>query len=71
MFTYVKENGKRWANLVKILKDTRNEHSVKNKFNSIVRKHRKISASEDEPAIYDEIIERIRNSIANRSKLEN
>jgi hypothetical protein len=47
MFEFVQKHGKKWANLVKILNDTRNEHSVKNKFNSIIKKHKKLHKVEN------------------------
>jgi|688.fasta_scaffold230172_1 hypothetical protein len=42
MFEYVKKHGKKWASLVKVLDNVRNEHSIKNKFNSMVKKHEKL-----------------------------
>jgi len=39
MFEFVRDNGKKWAQLVKQLNNTRNEHSIKNKFNSMVKRH--------------------------------
>lgn len=53
MFQYVRQHGKKWASLVKILKGTRNEHSIKNKFNSILKKHQKLHPSEKEETLYD------------------
>lgn len=41
MFTYVLKNGKKWAGLVKQMEGARNEHSIKNKFNSLVKKQKK------------------------------
>jgi hypothetical protein len=52
MFEFVQQHGKKWANLVKILNDTRNEHSVKNKFNSIIKKHKKLYKVENEEEMY-------------------
>lgn len=41
MFEFVRRNGKKWASLVKELNYSRNEHSIKNKFNSMVKRHQK------------------------------
>ena len=41
MFEYVQEHGKKWANIVKELGNVRNEHSIKNKFNSLLKKQTK------------------------------
>ena len=68
MFNFVKEDGKKWASLVKKLGNSRNEHSIKNKFNSLVKKQRKISqdvSSEEE--IYDIIIARIQKHLDRES----
>ena len=35
------------------MKNTRNEHSIKNKFNSILKKHRKLSTCTQENEAYD------------------
>lgn len=63
MFEFVQEHGKKWANLVKILNDTRNEHSVKNKFNSIIKKHRKQYKNQPDEEMYTMIIARIKKTI--------
>lgn len=55
---------------MKIMKNTRNEHSIKNKFNSILRKHMKLSACTKEDDVYDEIIERINKSIASKANFD-
>jgi hypothetical protein len=71
LFNFVKENGKKWASLVKIMKNTRNEHSIKNKFNSILKKHKKLSPCSEETEIFDEIIEKIKKSIASKASNRN
>lgn len=43
MFEFVRRHGKKWASLVKELNYSRNEHSIKNKFNSMVKRHLKLS----------------------------
>ena len=43
MFEYVKDEGKKWAKLVKVLDNSRDEHSIKNKFNSLLKKQQKVS----------------------------
>ena len=43
MFEFVLEHDKKWAHLVKLLGNNRNEHSIKNKFNSLVKKQKKLN----------------------------
>ena len=59
MFEFVKEEGKKWASLVKRLGNSRNEHSIKNKFNSLVKKQKKLNKGLEDNEIYDVIISRI------------
>lgn len=75
MFEFVRRNGKKWASLVKELGYTRNEHSIKNKFNSMVKRHRK-SINEREAHIaeedlYAEIIEKVNSAISNERNCKN
>lgn len=41
MFEYVQKHGKKWAKIVDLLDNCRNEHSIKNKFNSLLKKQAK------------------------------
>ena len=68
MFQFVKNHGKKWAALVKVFKNTRNEHSIKNKFNSLYKKQTKSikNPSYTQQQIYDEIIIRIKSAIENQ-----
>lgn len=59
MFKYVKENGKKWAKLRKLFEDSRDEHSIKNKFNSLLRKQQKMLPRLTETELYDFIILRL------------
>lgn len=43
MFEQIEQKGKKWAILVKILKDRRSEHSIKNKYNSIIKKQQRLT----------------------------
>jgi hypothetical protein len=59
MLLFVQQHGKKWATLVKILNNTRNEHSVKNKFSSIIKKHKRLHKGQGEQEMYEAIISRI------------
>lgn len=37
----MENEGKKWSKLVNVLKDKRTEHSIKNRFNAMITKHRK------------------------------
>jgi len=65
MFEYVEQNGKKWANIVRLLKNSRNEHSIKNKFNSLLKKQAKSNKNLSESELYPLIIARIRSAISN------
>lgn len=41
IFRFVLEYGKRWCKLVPVLKETRTEHMIKNRYNSLINKQRK------------------------------
>lgn len=41
IFKYVMEYGKHWCKIVPILKDSRTEHMIKNRYNSLINKQRK------------------------------
>lgn len=57
------ENGKKWCKLVSVLKDTRTEHMIKNRYNSLVNKQRK-SKKEREEQLCHRIIKQIKKQIA-------
>ena len=63
MFNYVLKNGKKWAGLVKELGGSRNEHAIKNKFNSLVKRQKKQEAYSTDEEIYQQIIHRISNTM--------
>lgn len=63
MFQFVRKEGKKWANLVKRLGNSRNEHSIKNKFNSLVKKQKKLNRNLQDEEIYDVIISRIEKAM--------
>lgn len=48
MFEFVRDEGRKWAKLVKILDNSRDEHSIKNKFNSIYKKQSKMNIAGSE-----------------------
>lgn len=64
MFEFVMQYGKKWARLVKELGDNRNEHSIKNKFNSLVKKQKKLNRGLGEEEIYQVIIKRIKKAMS-------
>ena len=41
LITHVKHKGKKWAEISKLLKNRRNEHSIKNRFKSLITKEEK------------------------------
>ena len=43
LFEFVRDEGKKWAALVRRLGNIRNEHSIKNKFNSLMKKQKKLN----------------------------
>lgn len=66
MFEYVRDEGKKWAKLVKVLENSRDEHSIKNKFNSLFKKQKKMSPNFSDPEIYEIIIKRLNNTLNKR-----
>jgi hypothetical protein len=67
IFKYVAENGKRWCKLVPILNDTRTEHMIKNRFNSLISKL-KCSKREKEEQMMIKIIRQLKKQISNMEK---
>lgn len=59
MFEQVEQKGKKWAVLVKVLKDRRSEHSIKNKYNSIIKKQQRLTPDLTETQICREMISKI------------
>lgn len=47
LFAYVLEQGKRWSRLVAVLAHRRTEHTIKNRFNALVAKHRRYKFEKD------------------------
>ena len=69
MFKHVKTQNKKWAELVIKLGETRNEHTIKNKFNSLFKKQQKLFPSSTDEEIYDMIINRINNTVSSNNSL--
>jgi len=38
LITHVRNKGKKWAEISKLLKNRRNEHSIKNRYKSLITK---------------------------------
>lgn len=64
IFKFVMEYGKRWCKLVPVLKDTRTEHMIKNRYNSLLNKQRK-SKKEREEQLCLRIIKQLKKQISN------
>lgn len=47
IFAYVVDEGKRWSRLVGVLGGKRTEHTIKNRFNSMIAKHRRYKFEKD------------------------
>lgn len=67
IFKYVAENGKRWCKLVSILKETRTEHMIKNRFNSLMTKM-KANKRDKEENMIQKIIRQLKKQLANIEK---
>lgn len=48
IFKYVCENGKRWSKIVPLLHETRTEHMIKNRYNSLVSKNKSNKKQKEE-----------------------
>jgi hypothetical protein len=48
IFCFVSENGKRWSRIVPLLNDTRTEHMIKNRYNSLISKARSSKKQKEE-----------------------
>lgn len=64
IFKFVMDFGKRWCKLVSVLKDTRTEHMIKNRYNSLINKQRK-SRKEREEQLSLKIIKQLKKQISN------
>lgn len=64
IFKFVAEYGKRWCKMVPVLNDTRTEHMIKNRFNSLISKQRR-SKKEREEHLILRIIKQLKKQIAN------
>lgn len=62
----MREKGRQWAILVKKLNDRRSEHSIKNKFNAILRKQQRLTPMFSELELIDSIISRARRLLCNK-----
>lgn len=61
LFEAVLEKGKKWASLVQILKGKRSEHSIKNKYNSILIRQSKLTPEYNERQNCEQILKKIAN----------
>lgn len=59
LFQHVLDSGKKWAVLVKKLGDRRSEHSIKNKYNSIIKKQGRLTPSLTENQICAHLVQTI------------
>lgn len=64
IFKYVMEYGKHWCKIVPILKDSRTEHMIKNRYNSLINKQRK-SKKEREEHLRHRIVKLLKKQISN------
>lgn len=51
IFNYVFEHGKRWCKLVGILNDSRTEHMIKNRYNSLLNRQRAAKKEREETSV--------------------
>lgn len=56
LITHVRNKGKKWAEISKMLKNRRNEHSIKNRFKSLVTKEEKLHDEQLEEQVVLECI---------------
>jgi hypothetical protein len=64
IFKFVAEQGKRWCKIVPVLRDTRTEHMIKNRYNSLLSKQRR-SKKEREEHLIQKIIKQLKKQINN------
>lgn len=64
IFKFVAEYGKRWSKLVPVLQQTRTEHMIKNRYNSLVNKQ-KLKRKETEDHLVTRIVRQLKKQIAN------
>jgi hypothetical protein len=64
IFKFVMEYGKHWCKIVPILRDTRTEHMIKNRYNSLINKQRK-SKKEREEHLRHRIVKLLKKQISN------
>jgi hypothetical protein len=60
----VAENGKRWCKIVPLLNNSRTEHMIKNRFNSIISK-RRVSRKERDEHLVSKIIKQLKKQMIN------
>ena len=68
IFNFVTEVGKKWSKLVPILNETRTEHMIKNRFNSLMTKLRGNSKKEKEDHVIQKVIKHIKKQLANHER---
>ena len=47
MINFVKENDKKWAQIIPVLNHTKSEHMIKNRYNSLINKKRNEVSQKD------------------------
>ena len=65
IFNFVTEIGKKWSKLVPVLNQTRTEHMIKNRYNSLITKLRGGSRKEREEQVIQKVIKHIKKQLAN------
>ena len=63
---HVKTKGKQWAILVKKLNDRRSEHSIKNKYNAIMRKQERLTPMMNENELIEAVLERAKRLLCSQ-----
>jgi hypothetical protein len=59
LFEVVREQGKKWAYLVRVMEGKRSEHSIKNKYNSMMARQCKLTPELNEDQLSREIVGKI------------
>ena len=65
IFNFVIEVGKKWSKLVPVLNNTRTEHMVKNRYNSLITKLRGNNKKEKEEQVIQKVIKHVKKQLAN------
>lgn len=69
IFRYVCENGKRWSKVVPLLNETRTEHMIKNRYNSLISKN-KVNKKQKEEEVANKIYQHIVKNLENDQSTE-